>query len=104
MFNWLCPSVLHVRFFCIISWSSPVITITMKMPLTNCFQKYCLSVASSRTNTLSIPLSLMMSYAPERPISILSQIHVVMSMRAESSTNVWIQSLQTMVLIPLCLV
>ena len=25
--------VLHVRFFCIMSWSSPVITITMKIPL-----------------------------------------------------------------------
>ena len=40
----------QVRFFCIMSWSSPVMTITMKMPLKNCFQKFCRDTQSSHTH------------------------------------------------------
>ena len=40
---------LQVRFFCIMSWSRPVITTTMKMPLRNCFQKYWRDMGSSNT-------------------------------------------------------
>ena len=32
-------------------WSKPVITMTMKIPLTNCFQKYCGLIQSSKKKT-----------------------------------------------------
>ena len=39
MFFWASRRDLQVRFFCIMSWSKPVMEIVMKIPATNCFQK-----------------------------------------------------------------
>ena len=42
-------NVRQVRFFCIMSWSRPVITTTMNTPLRNCFQKKLGDCQSSTT-------------------------------------------------------
>ena len=41
MFFWASLKLLHERFFCIMSWSNPVMTIVMKIPLKNCLKKFC---------------------------------------------------------------
>ena len=40
----------QLRFFCIMSWSRPVMTMVMKMPLRNCFQKNVFSVGLSKNH------------------------------------------------------
>ena len=57
---WASRRVLQVRFFCIMFWLRPVITITINAPLTNCFQKFCFDIQSSKTN-MRLWLSLAMA-------------------------------------------
>ena len=52
------------RFFCIMSWSSPVIATVVNMPARNCFQKYLVSLKSSKNHTLLIPLSVTAEHRP----------------------------------------
>lgn len=49
--TFFCASLrlLMVRFFCIWSWSRPVITIVINTPLKNCLKKFCVLVQSSNT-------------------------------------------------------
>ena len=51
-----CDSLkfLQARLRCIMSWSSPVIAITMKIPARNCFQKYVPSLGLSKKNTREV--------------------------------------------------
>ena len=93
-------SVLQVRFFCIMSWSSPVITTTMNTPLKNCFQKFCRDTQSSKTNTRLWPLSITAPIAWPRLMSRASVTWTMMSIRAENMQRVWNVSVHTSVFTP----
>ena len=92
--------VRQVRFFCIISWSSPVITITTKAPLRNCFQKFCLLIQSSITNmrlcsSVAIALTASVADIPSCPITLY-----IISIKAANMQVVWKVSVHTSVFIP----
>ena len=80
----------HARLRCIMSWSMPVIAMTMKKPPSSCFQKYCGALASSSQNTRVIPLSAMVPQTPPGkalPIKIMDRttaetMHTVRRMSA----------------------
>ena len=70
MLRWLSRKVLQERFFCIMSWSIPVIAMVVNIPARNCFQKKRVSRQSSQNQMRLIPLSRMLPHiAPKsRPI------------------------------------
>ena len=47
----------HERERCIMSWSRPVIAISVNIPPKNCFRKYCGWLGSSKKNTRDMSLS-----------------------------------------------
>ena len=93
-------SDLQVRFFCIISWSRPVMTMTMKMPLRNCFQKYCLDIGSSKTKIWLRLSAAIAATASPIPISNWPITLIIIRMRAVNMQVVWKVSVHTSVLIP----
>ena len=72
----ICRRLLSTRFFCasrrlrqarlrcIMSWSMPVMAMTMKKPPSSCFQKYCGAFGSSNQNTRVMPLSATVPHTP----------------------------------------
>ena len=93
-------NVLQVKFFCILSWSSPVITITMKIPLRNCFQKFCLDAQSSMTKRRDIGLSLTACTASAAVISSSAVTLYIIRRSAPSRQSVCNVSVHTSVLMP----
>ena len=62
--------LLQERFFCIISWSRPVIAMVVNIPAKNCLKKLRESRTSSKKKTLLIGLELTVEHRPRksRPI------------------------------------
>ena len=82
------------------SWSSPVITTTMKAPLINCFQKFCFETQSSSTNILLLSSAATACMASVGDMSSAPITCQIMRMRAVNMQKVWKESVQTRVLMP----
>ena len=100
MFRWLSRKVLQDRFFCIISWSRPVIATVVRAPAANCFQNRRVSAQSSKNQMRAMPLSRMpVHIAPKsRPIS--RPMRTRHSTTTVSSASVWSMSVHTRVRTP----
>ena len=93
-------SVLHVRFFCIMFWFSPVMTTTINAPLTNCFQKFWRLSQSSNTNIRAWALEVTASTVSFMPRPSLSATPIIMQTNAPIMHNVWRKSVHTKVRMP----
>ena len=92
--------VLQVMFFCIMSWSRPVITITTKMPLRNCFQKFWRLAQSSNTKTRLCGSAVTLATTSWKSRLRLPIAATMMSTRAASMHVVWNVSDHTRVFTP----
>ena len=49
MFHWASRKFLQARFFCIMSWSKPVMAMVTNMPAKTCFTQWLFAFQSSTT-------------------------------------------------------
>ena len=95
MLRWLSRKVRQERFFCIMSWSMPVIAMVVNIPARNCFQKKRVSRQSSRNQTRLIPLSRMAPHIAPKSRPMLRPITTVQITTVAISARVWSMSVQT---------
>ena len=92
---------LQLRFFCIISWSRPVITMVMKAPLRKCLKKWFSACQSPNTQILeSLPAVTLPIISP-RERSMERVIRMMETTTAVNMQKVCSVSVQMMVLMPL---
>ena len=95
MLRWLARKVLQDRFFCIMSWSSPVIATVVNIPAKNCFQKKRVSRQSSKNQMRLIPLSRRLPYSAPASSPIARPICTRHSTTTVTSASVCTMSVQT---------
>ena len=57
MFFWASPNERHAKFFCIMSWSSPVMATVTNIPAKMCLSQWLLALQSSVTQIRVMPVS-----------------------------------------------
>ena len=86
-----------LRFFCIISWSSPVMAMVMNIPARICFRKKP-SLRQSVSRMRDMPLS--ESWPPQPLMSAWPTMYTMVPMSAPSMKSVCSVSVHTMVFTP----
>ena len=99
-FHWASLVFLHVRFFCIISWSNPVIPIVINIPPKNDFIKCFLSLKSSVKRILLYDSNSVEVSKSETDQESLFKIITIVATKAKSIKPVCKVSVQTIVLMP----